>query len=159
MDLRLELIDATNWRAAVEVRVGDDQLRFVADSQPVALVILAKCYVQPGGRRWEPLLVRTNAGDVVGVFALTHNNGSSELRNFAIDLAYQGRGIGTATVELIIGRLRATEPDCRELIISAHSDNNAAHSAYQAAGLTWNGETRESEPVWRMGINQTDDTA
>lgn len=47
----LEPIDARNWRESLGVRVAEEQLRFVADHQPVALVILAKCYVQPGGRR------------------------------------------------------------------------------------------------------------
>jgi hypothetical protein len=72
--LRLEAIDQHNWRAAVEVRVSADQLRFVAGHQPVALVILAKAYVGHGDLEWEPLAVISDAS-VVGVVALAHSDG------------------------------------------------------------------------------------
>ena len=55
---RLVPIDQSNWRDALRVRVSDEQLPLVADSQPVALVILAKAHVGEGGRRWEPLYGR-----------------------------------------------------------------------------------------------------
>lgn len=88
-DVVLEVIDAGNWREALDVLVRDDQLAFVADHQPVALVILAKCFVRPGGRRWEPLLVRDARGLTVGVLALEHGPDGCELRNFAIDARRQ----------------------------------------------------------------------
>ena len=54
---KLTRTDAANWRQALEVEVRPDQLPFVADHQPVALIILSKCY--PGrtaapGRRTSP---------------------------------------------------------------------------------------------------------
>ncbi len=62
---RLVDIDESNWRNALGVRIPDDQLPLVADYQPVALVILAKAYVQPGGRSWEPLAYVAGDGAMV----------------------------------------------------------------------------------------------
>jgi len=49
-------IDESNWRRALAVEVRADQVPFVADHQPVALVILSKCYLRPGGYTWTPAL-------------------------------------------------------------------------------------------------------
>ena len=158
-DVELELINESNWLEATVVRVGDDQVAFVADCQPVALVILAKCFLRPDGRRWEPFLVRDSHGLVVGVLALTHGDGNSELRHVAIDAEHQGRGFGTSAVKAIVDRLRRHEIDCAELVVSAHPDNHPAHAAYRSAGLVWNGERRGGEPLWRSTIDRSDTTA
>ncbi len=150
----LELIDASNWREALEVRVDDDQVAFVADCQPVALVVLAKCFVQPDDRRWEPFLLRDSVGTVVGVLALTHGGGSSELRHVAIDARHQGRGFGTSAVKAVAHRVRSLDSGCTELVVSAHPDNHAAHAAYRSAGLVENGE-RDGEPFWRLAIDRS----
>lgn len=158
-DVELELIDESNWQEAIEVQVDDEQVALVADCQPVALVILAKCFLRPDGRRWEPFLVRDSRGTVVGVLALTHGGGNSELRHVAIDAAHQGRGFGTSAVKAIADRLRRHELDCAELVVSAHPNNHAAHAAYRSAGLVWNGERRGAEPIWRSTFDRSDTPA
>ncbi|MDW3220430.1 MAG: GNAT family N-acetyltransferase [Acidimicrobiales bacterium] len=153
-DVRLEAIDSSNWREALDVRVRDDQLAFVADHQPVALVILAKSYVRPGGRSWEPLLVRDQAGSVVGVLAIEHGERTCELRNVAIDQDSQGRGLGTAAARAVIEWVRRPGGHCRELAVSAHPDNTAARRAYRAAGFGWSGERRDGEPLMRLLVDR-----
>ena len=154
-DVRLEVIGAANWREALGVRVRDDQLPFVADHQPVALVILAKAHVQPGGRWWEPMLVRSADGTVVGVFAIEHGDDACELRNFAVHHEVQGRGTGTAAARAAIERARRADTHCQELAVSAHADNHAAHRAYQAAGFEWDGGYRDDEPLMRIRTGPT----
>lgn len=151
--LRLEPIDATNWRAALAVRVTDEQLPFVADHQPIALVILAKAHVRPGGAWWEPLLVRAADDTIVGVLAIEHGDEVCELRNFAIDQAWQGQGVGTAAARAAIERAGRPDGHCSQMAVSAHPDNHAAHRAYQAAGFTWNGERRDGEPLMRHHVH------
>lgn len=151
----IELIDASNWREALEVRVRDDQLPFVADHQPVALVILAKCFVRPDGRRWEPLLVRDDRGLAVGVFALEHGADSCEVRNFAVDSRRQREGLGTAAMRAVVQRCRQADSDCRELVVSAHPENPGAHSAYRSAGFDESDKTRNGEPVFRYKIDRS----
>lgn len=153
-DVSLDQIDASNWREALEVRVRDDQLRFVADHQPVALVILAKCFVRPGGRRWDPILVRDRRGTAVGVFALTHGADGCELRNFAIDARRQGEGLGTAAVRAVIDRAHDPDGDCEELVVTAHPENHAAHRVYRSAGFISTGRERDGEPVFRFTVDR-----
>lgn len=151
----LEPIDADNWREAAEVRVTDEQLPLVADHQPVALVILAKSYVGHGGHRWEPLLVRSSEGAVVGVLALEHKRTDAcEIRNFAIDAAFQGRGIGTAAVRAVIAWVSRPGSDCVSLAVSAHPENHTALGTYRAAGFNWDGELRGSEPLMRLRVER-----
>lgn len=158
LNVSLERIDAGNWRDALGVRVTEEQLSFVADHQPVALVILAKAYVEQGGHRWEPLLVRTEGGKAVGVLALEHKPPEPcEIRNFAVDVNSQGCGIGTAATRAVLAWACRDESDCLEMAVSAHPDNHAAHRAYQAAGFQWNGELRGSEPLMRHVIRAATD--
>lgn len=154
-DAAIEVIDESNWREALDVRVHDDQLAFVADHQPVALVILAKCFVRPGGRRWEPLLVRDRHGVAVGVLALEHGAAGCELRNFAIDARRQGEGLGTAAASAVIQRALQGKSDCEELLVSAHPKNHAAHNAYSTAGFARTDEIRNGEPVFRFRIDRS----
>ena len=132
----------------------EDQLAFVADYQPVALVILAKCFVRPGGRRWEPLLVRDRAGVAVGVFAIEHGAAGCELRNFAIDARRQREGLGTAAAGAVIQRAVQPKSDCEQLLVSAHPENHAAHNAYRSAGFAQTDEIRNGEPVFRFKLDR-----
>jgi diamine N-acetyltransferase len=151
--LRLEAIDQHNWRAAVEVRVSADQLRFVAGHQPVALVILAKAYVRHGDLEWEPLAVISDAS-VVGVVALAHCDGNTELLHLAIDIARQGHGIGSAAVKLALAHVAASRPGCHEVRLTVHPDNTRAQRLYRSVGFSPNGEMRENEPLWSLTLER-----
>ncbi len=72
-------IDEANWRRALAVEVRADQVPFVADHQPVALVILSKCYVRPGGQTWTPYLALDDE-EPVGVVAVVSEGDHAELR-------------------------------------------------------------------------------
>ena len=149
--LRLVAIDRQNWRDALAVRVSAEQLPFVAAHQPVALVILAKAYVRPGGLEWEPLaVVRDDV--VVGVLALAHDAARSELFHLTIDEAQQGQGLGAAAVELAVRHVTATRPGCREVRLSVHPDNARAQRLYARAGFGPTGEERDGEPVWSLDL-------
>ena len=148
---RLVAIDGHNWRDAVAVRVSDDQLPFVAGHQPVALVVLAKAYVRPGGLEWEPLAV-VRDGRVVAVLALAHDTGRSELLHLAVDEPHQGQGVGAAAVDLAVRHVRSTRPGCREVRLSVHPDNARAHRLYARAGFGPTGEERDGEPVWSLDL-------
>lgn len=50
-------ITQANWRQAVAIRVGDHQLRFIAEYEPVALVILSKAFVRVADVDWWPFLI------------------------------------------------------------------------------------------------------
>jgi diamine N-acetyltransferase len=149
----LAAIDQANWRAAMSVQVTPDQLRFVAGYQPIALLILAKAYVQPGDLGWEPLAV-TSEGSVVAVAALAHASTHSELLHFAVDASRQRAGIGSAAVELLVAHVVSTRPNAREVRLTVHPDNAGAQQFYRGRGFLPTGAIRDGEPVWSRSIRR-----
>lgn len=141
-------IDAENWRTALEVLVHPEQLRFVADHQPVALVMLAKSYVRPGGRHWVPYVaLHDDAG--VGVVALAFAVSDVELFHFAIDHRWQNKGYGRALMQAVLDLIARERPGCRAVGLTVRPDNVAAQALYTDTGFKPTGGTRGGEPVWQ----------
>lgn len=148
----VEPITSENWRDSLLVEVHDSQLRFVADHQPVALVIMAKCYVRPSGADWTAWLLRDAARTPVGVFALVVAAEHCLLINFAIDHREQRRGLGAAAVALIIDHVEREHPAVTAITLTVHPDNLAAQGLYRAAGFAPTGDMSDGEPVWRREL-------
>ncbi len=147
---RLVPIDQSNWRAALEVRVSDEQLPMVAESQPVALVILAKAYIRPGGRRWEPMAYLDTDGTVIAVLALTYAGDSAEVRNFAVDITRQGAGVGREVMNAVLDWCSTQGSTSVELTF--HPSNDAAARLYGHVGFSPTGTERNGEPVWSISL-------
>jgi ribosomal protein S18 acetylase RimI-like enzyme len=144
-------IDASNWRQAVAVEVRDDQVPFVADHQPVALVILAKCHVRPGGHVWTPFLAFAD-GAPVGVAAVAVEGDRAHLRHVAVDHRRQGRGLGRELVDALVAAIRRTQPGCRSVVVTAHPDNEVALALYESAGFRRTGAVDGIEPVLTLDL-------
>ena len=151
--VRIAAIDAGNWTRAMNVKVTAEQAPFVTDYEPVALVILAKAYVRPDDREWEPLAFVDDAGCVVGVTALAYDGQRCEIRHFAIDAEHQGRGVGTLAMAAVIEHVQRSRPRCRELMLTVHPDNRRAQRLYSRAGLVHNGAHREGQPIFTLALD------
>lgn len=151
-DVSLHPITRDNWREAIEVVVADDDLKFVADHQPVALVIMSKCYVRPSGAEWTPWLIRAG-GKPAGVFALVFAAEHCLLINFAIDHRFTRRGIGRQAVELIITQVQRTRPGAASVTLTVNRDNLPAQGLYQATGFEPTGDISDGEPIWRRSLS------
>jgi diamine N-acetyltransferase len=137
----------------VAVQVSHEQVQFVAGHQPVALVILAKAYVRAGGLDWEPIAL-TAADSVVGVVGLAHTRTHTELLHLAIDLLEQGRGVGSAAVDLLVAHVAETRPTSQELRLTVHPDNARAQRLYRSRGFSPNGQVRDGEPEWFIDLGR-----
>ena len=151
--ISLEPITLLNWRQALEVRCKPGQLKFVADSEPVALVILSKCYIRPGGFNWEPFALITDH-KLVGVVALTYSQVRCEILHLLIDRNYQGRGIGKTAFATIVEHVYQTLPKCREITFTVHPDNHSARHIYTTYGARGTGETRDGEDAYRIDLRR-----
>lgn len=149
---RLVAIDAANWRAAAQVRVRDEQLPFVADHQPIVLVIIAKAYVGEGGGEWEPLGYRDADGTFVAVLGLVHDGDTAELRNLAVDQRSQGRGVGAAVLAAVVEHLRRRGTS--KLVLTVHPDNSSAISIYRRSGLMPTGAERDGQPIFELDLTR-----
>ncbi|MEO1058699.1 MAG: GNAT family N-acetyltransferase [Actinomycetota bacterium] len=142
-------IDASNWHAALRVRVGEEQLKHVADYQPVGLVVLAKAYVRPGGLRWEPLAFVVD-DRIVAVLALAYGDRSVEIINLAVDVDHQRQGVGAAVVAEVLRRARTRDLDVVELTV--HPDNAAAIALYRNVGFEPTDDVRDGERFMRYRL-------
>jgi diamine N-acetyltransferase len=154
--VRIVPIDGGNWRDALAVRVTPEQLPLVADHQPLALVILAKAYVRPGGLDWEPLAIVGEAGRTLGVLVLAHGTRACEMQHFAIDAAHQGQGMGARALSAVIEHVRSRRPECREMSLTVHPTNHPAQRLYSRAGFADTGARRDGEPVWTLLLERAD---
>jgi diamine N-acetyltransferase len=146
-------IDASNWRQALSVEVRSDQVRFVADHQPVALVILAKCYLRPGGHTWTPYVAFDDA-DPVGVAAVASDDDRAHLRHVAIDQRRQGEGLGRLLVDAVVAAIREGRPACRWIEVTTHPENEVALRLYQSAGFHRTGAFSGIEPVMALDLTE-----
>jgi ribosomal protein S18 acetylase RimI-like enzyme len=147
-------IDASNWRQSLDVQVRTDQVRFVADHQPVALVILAKCYLRPEGQTWTPY-VALDDEEPVGVVAVASKADDVHLRHFAIDHRRQGEGLGRMMLGSVIAAISLSQPTCRSVIVTAHPENEIALSLYLSAGFRRTGAFSGIEPVLSLDLNKS----
>ncbi|MGJ3561819.1 GNAT family N-acetyltransferase [Streptomyces sp. INA 01156] len=137
----LEEITDENWRAVADVAPADDQRRFVA-----ALGARYPLLSLRDGT-WNSLAVR--AGDeVVGhvMWAYDEEDGTHWIGGMVVDAAEQGKGVGRATMRVLIRRLAAL-PSCREIRLSYHPENAPAVRLYASLGFTPTGEFEDEEIV------------
>jgi RimJ/RimL family protein N-acetyltransferase len=145
-------IDQSNWRDALDVVVTDDQLRFVADHQPVVLVILAKAYLELGDTRWTPLAIVDDDSGIVGVVALADRAETCEILHLAVDGRHQRQGVGTrALAEIVAFAYEAL--GCAHLELTVHPENESAQRLYAGGGFRPTGSQRHGEPVWSRALS------
>lgn len=150
-ELALEPISNLNWRKTLGVRTHPAQLKFVADHEPVALVILSKSFVRAGNVDWYPFAITMN-GAPVGVVGLTHNERTCKIFHLVIDREQQDRGLGKASVSLIVDYVRKNWPTVQNIALTVHPQNEKAMHVYTACGFATTGELEDSEPVMVMAL-------
>ncbi len=141
-------VTSDNWRSVAELDVHDEQRAFVA---PVTRY-LAMCAYDAGP--WRPLAVQAEGG-VVGfaMEAVDPADDSYWIGGLVVDAASQGRGIGRATVEALVGRARSgSRPS---VALSYDPANTVARGLYASLGFTETGETDGAELVARLALQTT----
>jgi len=147
-------ITRANWRDATAIRVGEGQLRFIADYEPVALVILSKAFVRVGDMDWWPYLVK-DGGYLVGVLALVderQRNGQVALFHLLVDAGHQRSGHGRAALRLVIELARHLN-GCQRLRLTVHPDNHAAINLYLSEGFTRDGVADDGELCFSASVS------
>jgi len=155
--LSLHEITAANWRATLSLTVHPDQQRFIADTSPIAAIVLAKAYVRSGGFHWIPYAVATKQ-KIIGLLALAyqpHTPDTYWLFHFFIDRLYQSQGYGAAALTRLFELLSQNHPTCRQLKLSVHPDNKRAQHLYAHLGFKTTDEWRDGEPVYQRILLST----
>jgi len=79
------------------------------EDQPTIRQIVRAANINPTGLDWPRFIVAEDAGAIVGVGQVKpHRDGTRELASIAVLPARQGQGIGTAIIQDLVRREKAT---------------------------------------------------
>ena len=129
--IRLVEIDERNFFRVRQLKVGEDQQRFL-DSP---LGILARGYVYRAQR--ARVLAAENDGEIVGLMLvkdMDEEPACYDLQQFMIDGRFQGRGYGAAALGLLLELLRQ-EKKYDDAEVCVHRENAAALALFTGAGF------------------------
>ena len=126
-------ITVSNWQECSNLKVRDEQARFV----PTNLYSIAEAQFYPQA---VPLAIYDSAGRMVGfvLYGVEVASGQWKVFRLMIDQAHQGQGYGRAAMEQVLERLSA-QPGCDEVFISYQDDNQAARRLYASLGFVEQG--------------------
>ena len=129
--IRLVEIDERNYFRVRQLKVGEDQQRFL-DSP---LGILARVYVYRAQR--ARVLAAEKDGEIVGLMLvkdMDEEPACYDLQQFMIDGRFQGRGYGAAALGLLLELLRQ-EKKYDDAEVCVHRENAAALALFTGAGF------------------------
>ena len=140
----IELFDLTeeNWLAIRKLAVREDQKAFL-DS---ALGIIARGYIYRANR--ARVIGIAHEGECIGaalVKDLDDEPACYDLQQFMIDARHQGKGFGTAALQMILSELEAERKyDCVEVCVNKEAAE--ALRVYEKAGFVDTGYVDEDAP-------------
>ena len=140
--IRLVEIDERNFFRVRQLKVGEDQQRFL-DSP---LGILARGYVYRAQR--AQVLAAEKDGEIVGLMLvkdMDEEPACYDLQQFMIDGRFQGRGYGAAALGLLLELLRQ-EKKYDDAEVCVHRENAAALALFTGAGFVDTGYVDPDAP-------------
>lgn len=143
---RLVPISADNWEAALAVRVQPERLRFVASVEPVAMIMLAKCLVNPDGQQWHPFALLDDSEQVVGIVAVGVAGDVAWVHHVLVDPSFQGRGYGRALMVHVGDWLRSLGTVTR-VGLNVLPENQVGWALYASLGFVPVGTTIDEQTI------------
>ena len=147
MSVTLREINADTVRAICDLRVTDEQQRFVAPNA----VSIAQAYFTE--QAWFRAVY--SGDEPVGFVMLYLDDDAPEyfVWRFMIDQHHQGRGYGTAAMRLVIDHVRRiakSNAENTELLISFVPAPGSPQEFYESLGFELTGEENAGELVMRL---------
>lgn len=87
-------------------------------------------------------------------FELTENENSTLVRSLSINPAYQGKGIGKQSMNLLSDFIKAEFPDCNEVVLAVNFNNKNAYGLYLKCGFEDHGKSREMSKGFQHLLNK-----
>jgi len=145
MNITLRNVDENNWRKCIQLKVSEDQVRFVATNENG----LALAYAH---KEMNPRAIY-NDDNMVGfiMYARDPDDGIYYINRFMIDSKYQRKGYGRVAMQLILEQLK-TE-GVTTLDILHRPDNKVAIKLYQSFGFELTEDIVDKDVVSRVKLN------
>ena len=135
------------WRAAAELKVGEDQANFVAPN----VWSLAVSRFLPD---WIPAGIYAN-DEVVGfAFYGPTEEDKWHIMRYMIDEKEQGKGYGKAALKATIEDIVSRAPGVRVIDLSVVPENSRAIHVYEKSGFVQTDEFHHGERVMVMDVEK-----
>ncbi len=144
--VELRPITRENFFPVTRLKVAEDQQTFVATN----VMSLAQAWLYPD---WHPQAIYTGE-ELVG-FVMWGFDPQDEPREYwvirlMVDVQFQGRGYGTAALEIAIEQIRAAGAEA--VFISFEPENVRAEAIYRRLGFEDTGRVESGEVVYRKAL-------
>lgn len=136
MTLRLKKVCDENYKEVLNLHVAKGQEGYIETTRECLQEAEELSLWRPVGIYDEDRLVGFS---MYGLFEYEGNKGRVWLDRFMIDEAYQGKGYGKKSLDLLICQLDK-EYDYDEIFLSIYEDNVNAIKLYESVGFKFNGE-------------------
>ncbi|MFC9708156.1 GNAT family N-acetyltransferase [Paenibacillus sp. NPDC056933] len=148
----IEPIDKTNWEEAIAISLLETQVNLV----PTVIESLAYAYVKPWDAAFDPYLLRE--GDkAFGFFYLSYTPESIDnywIGGFQIDKDYQGKGLGSQSLYMILECIQEKHPQCQNISLTVEKSNAHARALYEKIGfIDQELENQDGEMVYKIKLN------
>ncbi len=153
MKLAFRLVDSSNWRAMLALKVHPEQATFVASPARS----LSICYVRAFGLEYEHLPhVICDGEDAIGYVTVACDPNSNDeywIDDIMIDASRQGNGYGRAAIEMAIRMIVERYPRCATIKLTCFRANHIAAHIYESLGFRKMGKLNEefNEPEYALG--------
>lgn len=156
MSVHLREVTEADRAELEKLTVSEQQSRYVdgvADS-----IVEAAETPDAAPRYWGVYEDGTPVGFVMISDGITVENpdhlGPYFLWRLLVDRRHQGRGLGAATIALIVGHLRDTRPDARVLLTSCGRGDGSPYGFYLRQGFRDTGRTHDGETVLELDLTR-----
>lgn len=152
--ITLREITRDNWLDALDLQVRPDQQNFVAEYEPIVLIMLAKAYVRHREMEWTPLAIYADE-QIVGLVALACRPQTTDtywLYHFFIDHTQQGKGYGRQALKAFLRLVHERYPQCEQLSLYVNRNNTHAQTLYTRAGFAPTGQVLEDELIYQADV-------
>jgi len=153
-NIKLKMINAKNWREAMELSVHKEQEKFVASVSPPVAIALAKAYIRPGGKIVEPYGIY-DQNTMVGFLNLHYSPERKEdywIFHFFIDKRFQRNGYGTKALDELISHIRINHTSCQRIRLTVNPENDAGRQFYIKYGFKYDHSLTFGEPTYSIKI-------
>lgn len=127
MSITLRKIDENNWRDCIDLKVSEDQERFVATNVNGLALAYAHKEMEPRGIYSDNVIV----GFLM--YARDPDDGLYYINRFMIDKNHQKKGYGREAMRILLNDLRSEGVESVDIIHKP--DNNAAIRLYKSFGF------------------------
>ncbi|MEH7464655.1 GNAT family N-acetyltransferase [Bacillus thuringiensis] len=148
MEVYLKAVTRENWKEALNIKVKDVQNHFV----PSVSVSLAKVYIKPDGDNvnYLPFAIYEKVRGMIGfvMHAFVENTDDMYwINGFIIDEKHQRKGYGRAALCEMVNWIINQYPQCKEIRLTVHKENDAARQLYKSFGFVEAGKFDEEEDL------------